>query len=100
MPCQVKRKKLFRPSSYDQVEDSSALVLGNFLSFIEKLLFQSPLLTRPTRLNDWAKFFADIGCIILGDKKMSGNFIHSDNHKQSRFDSGKIRFLMKKLSFL
>jgi len=55
---------------YDQVEDSSALVLGNFLSFIEKLLSSITSLDQAHTLNDWGKVLRQIlDAFILGDKK-------------------------------
>jgi len=55
---------------YDQVEDSSARVLGNFLSFIEKLLSSITSLDQTRTLNDWGKVLLQIlDAFILGDEK-------------------------------
>ncbi|MCG6537232.1 MAG: exodeoxyribonuclease V subunit gamma, partial [Syntrophales bacterium LBB04] len=55
---------------YDQVEDSSARVLGNFLSFIEKLLSSIPTLDQAHTLNDWSKVLLPIlDTFILSDEK-------------------------------
>ncbi|WAC07394.1 MAG: exodeoxyribonuclease V subunit gamma [Thermodesulfobacteriota bacterium] len=53
---------------YDQVEDSSARVLGNFLSFIEKLLSSINSLDRTRALNEWSEELLRIlDTFILGD---------------------------------
>jgi len=55
---------------HDQVEDSSARVLGNFLSFIEKLLSSITSLAQARTLNDWGKVLLQIlDEFIFGDEK-------------------------------
>ena len=55
---------------YDQIEDSSARVLANFLSFIEKLLSSTTSLGQARTLNDWGTVLLQIlDAFILGDEK-------------------------------
>jgi len=55
---------------YEHVEDSSARVLGNFLSFIEKLLSSITSLAQARTLNGWGKVLLQVlDEFILGDEK-------------------------------